>query len=81
MRSLSERDTTALIGLLDQAEQLCREYAVEQSYRRDALLAIRETLLAQYHRQQAHHALDIAAALHQARAGLADRPRQARRSA
>jgi hypothetical protein len=54
---MSNADAAALRRLLDAAADMLREYAAEQSYRRDAMKAIRERMLAEYHDHRTNDAL------------------------
>lgn len=48
---------------LARAEAVARQHAAEQTYRRDAMRAIRERLMADYHARQAEEASSVAEAL------------------
>ncbi len=54
---MSNSDAAALRRLLEAATDMLREYAAEQSYRRDAMKAIRERMLADYHDHRTSDAL------------------------
>jgi hypothetical protein len=60
---LSNADARRLVQLLDAAEQIDREHAVVQSYRRDACRFLREKILADYHDRRWSSAVDLAASL------------------
>jgi hypothetical protein len=60
---MSNADAEKLRRLLLAAEKHVREHAVEQSYRRDAMRAIRERYLERYHQSQWESAAMVADAL------------------
>jgi hypothetical protein len=60
---ISNADAANIRRLLLAAETHCRERAVEQSYRRDAMKFLGERLLREYHHNRHQDALGIADAL------------------
>lgn len=70
---LSRREANRLSKLLERAEQLCREYAASQSYRRDAMHAIGERLMEAYHDRQVNEAGEVVERIRAARADLGAR--------
>jgi hypothetical protein len=60
---LSNADTRRLVKDLDHAQAMLREYAADQSYRADAHRIMRDRIMAEYHRQQAETAGELADAI------------------
>ena len=62
---LNRRDSVRLAKLLGRAERAVAEYAVDQSWRADAMHGIGERLLEMHHRSRHEDALEVVAALHE----------------
>jgi len=70
---LTRTETRQLMKLLDRAKRAVGEHAVEQAWRADAMKAIREKLVEQYHRHEYDRAHDIIHELDAAHATLTER--------
>jgi hypothetical protein len=81
MRHITEETARLLDRVLATAEQISREHAAHQSYRRDAAKVMRERILTGYHQAQAEMALALAAELRQLRTQLQEAPRVTRQPA